>query len=150
MYDHFNLLNKEKSQINNLCFFLFHKAVLFAGTAESIKNEEDLGDSYDTLDHPLLTSQKDEDGFHIRLNNLSKTNLIILVNLYCKSHNELHKLNFQNQKTENRKMNYIKKQIFSKDEKIFFIQSLKNDGWNKDQIAKELYCRLRTVERYWN
>jgi hypothetical protein len=148
IYEEINLLNKEKSQINNLCYFLFYKQT-FAKIPEYNNIEFPGVISERTGKNHVLKLDEDEDGFYFRLYNLSKTNLKNLVIFFCKVHNEHYKRELEKQNEEKKKMSYKNRQSFSKAEKAFFIHAFKLDGWSKKDIAAELGCGLSSVERYW-
>ena len=139
-----NLQNKEKSRRPNLCYFLLadENGILNpdSSTMNSEEKETERVNSEVTL---YLIS---------RIQNLSETNLIELIRIYCKANNEFYKTIIDEEKKSNKmkknKDAYKRKRFFTPEDTRGLVRLYKDDGLSNKQIAKETGFKLRTVERY--
>lgn len=147
-----NLRNKEKGRRPNLCYFiLYHEERTLSPEFIEKRNNSSLELIPRQKDYNIIISEDDE-SFKEKVYNLSKTNLIELVHVYCNANNDFYKedieLESKNKKMEANRKRYKKKRDFSAEETKGFVKLYKEDGRTNSQIAEIIGCSLRTVERY--
>lgn len=147
-----NLRNKEKSLRPNLCYFiLYHEERTLSPVFIEKRNKSNLELIPRQTDYNVIISEDDE-SFKAKVYNLSKTNLIDLVHVYCNANNDFYKedieLESKNKKMEANRKRYKKKRDFTAEETRGFVKLYKEDNLTNSQIAEIVGCSLRTVERY--
>ena len=105
--DEINLRNKEKAQRANLCYFLLYDEtpVLKPEYIERCKTATEYSPPKQEDYVTVLT--EDDNRLREKINNLSRSNLIELIRIYCKANNEFFKKEI-NEQRKTRKMNIIK------------------------------------------
>jgi len=150
--DEINLRNKEKAQRANLCYFLLYDETLVlkpeyierckTATEYSAPKQEDY----------FIALTEDDNRFREKIKNLSKTNLIELIRICCNANNDFFKKEINKQRKTRKmiknKKYYKGKRSFTPEETRGFVKIYKDAGLNHKQIAHEIGCGLRTVERY--
>lgn len=148
-----NIRNKEKRKPENLCFFLLYdvEKTLSQRYSERVKSSgiwtEPTTDEYD------ITFTENIEGMKERILNLSRSNLIQLIRIYCNAHNDFYKDDISDERQINKaNMNNErkKKKTVTADEKRELIQMGKSDGMKQTEVAKQIPCSLRLVKDYWN
>jgi hypothetical protein len=150
--DEINLRNKEKAQRANLCYFLLYDEIL-ALKPEYIERCKTATEySAPTQEDYVIAFKEDDNRLIEKIKNLSSTNLIELIRIYCHANNEFFKKEINKQrktrKMINNKKYYKGKRSFTPEETKGFVKIYKDAGLNHKQIAHEIGCGLRTVERY--
>jgi len=147
-YKEINRCVKEKSKIENLCFYLLYQPL------SNDNKDDDTSQITDTMEDISGFYEKQYSPFRNKLLNLSTTNLGKLIRFYCRVYNNIHRKELENQREEKKRIlaafRYKRKQGISAKDKRDFIQSYKTDGLNQEQVANIIECNIRTVKRYWN
>lgn len=114
----------EKSIPMNLCYFLL----------------------YDPI--PVLNCRTKDEAFKHRISKLRKSNLLILLRLFCKIHNQTYKTEIDNaQKITNNMKRSIKE--FSAEEKRFLVQAGKSYGLKQREVIAQTGFGRTIVQKYW-
>jgi len=114
----------EKSIPMNLCYFLL----------------------YDPI--PVINCRTKEEAFRYRISNLRKSNLLVLLRLFCNIHNQTYKTEIDNaQKITNNMKRSIKE--FSAEEKRFLVQAGKSYGLKQKEVIEQTGFGRTIVQKYW-
>ena len=114
----------EKSILKNLCFFLL----------------------YDPM--PVKDCKTDDEAFRYRISKLRKSNLLVLLQLFCNIHNQTYKTEIDNaQKIMNNMKRSIKE--YSAEEKRFLVQAGKSYGLKQKEVIEQTGFGRTIVQKYW-
>jgi hypothetical protein len=148
--DEINLKNKEKRKPENLCYFLLYdvKPEILPAYYERIKVE---GYSEVRPEEVKLILIENPEKLRERISDLSRSNLIQLIRIYCEAHNNFYSKEINEQRTANKMETTKNRQIkkVSATEKRDLIQMGKSDGMKQTEVAKSLGCSIETVKRGW-
>ena len=147
-----NIRNKEKRKPENLCYFLLYdvKEVVSAKYWDKAIVE---GCSQIKPDDIELELIENPEKLKERISDLSRSNLIQFIRIYCEAHNNFYKDKIYTERTTNKtNMNNErkKKKAFTSDEKRGLIDLYKSCKITQKELARELDCDPRTVRRLAN
>jgi hypothetical protein len=148
-----NLKNKEKGQRSNLCFFLLYDRMVTISEGYNKRIETTGIFSEPTPDELIINFVENEERFKEKLLDLSRTNLIEFIRIFCNAHNDFYSKEINQQRKANKMDNNdkrTKKKAFTSDEKRELIDLYKSCKMTQKELARELDCNTRTVRRLAN